>query len=145
MKETVIEVGKQILGIFRFIVFIPAGYAAGAILSLPVGLFAKINEIMFGLKMDSWGSHLMQTLIIYTGIFAASGFIKPKSLSPKFFLFAWSIVLTLMATIFMKNVLMPYDPEFPRIKEIINAFAPIVVFISLIIDDQNDVLQLNKP
>ncbi len=145
MKETFIKVSKRILGILRFIVFIPAGYAAGAILSLPVGLIAKINEFIFGIKIDSWGSHLFQTLIIYTGIFAASAFIKPKSLSPKIFLFAWSIILTLMATIFMKNVFMPYDPEFPRIKEIINAFAPVVVFISLILDEQNDVLRLNKP
>ena len=33
---------------------------------------------------------------------------------------------------------MPYDPEFPRIKEIINAFAPIGVFIYLIKDEKNE-------
>tara|TARA_B100001057_G_scaffold490168_1_gene577873 strand:- start:568 stop:1020 length:453 start_codon:yes stop_codon:yes gene_type:complete len=144
LKETAKEVGKQLLEIFRLIVFIPAGFLAGTIISFPLMWIARLNQSMWGMRMDSWGSHLWQTLIIYSGIFAASAAVKPKFLAPKFFLFAWSVVLTLMATIFMKSALMPYDPEFPRIKEIINAFAPIGVFIVLILDDINDVLMLNK-
>ena len=80
----------------------------------------------------------MQTLIIYSGVFVASAAVRPKFLASKFFLFAWSVVLTLTATIFIRSALMPYDPEFPRIKEIINAFAPIGVFIYLIKDEKND-------
>ena len=144
LKETTREIGKQLLEILRLIVFIPAGFLAGSIISFPLLLIARINQSMWGMRMDSWGTHLWQTLIIYIGIFIISAVVKPKFLAPKFFLFAWSVVLTLMATIFIKSALMPYDPEFPRIKEIINAFAPIGVFIFLIIDDRNDVLMLNK-
>ena len=39
---------------------------------------------------------------------------------------------------------MPYNPEFPRINAIIDAFIPIVIFISLIKDQTNDILQLSK-
>tara|TARA_B100000989_G_C19426734_1_gene421126 strand:+ start:283 stop:774 length:492 start_codon:yes stop_codon:yes gene_type:complete len=144
LKETTKEVGKQLLEIFRLIVFIPAGFLAGTIISFPLILIARINQSMWGMQMDSWGTHLWQTLIIYSGVFVSSAAVRPKFLASKFFLFAWSVVLTLMATIFIKSALMPYDPEFPRIKEIINAFAPIGVFIFLIIDDRNDVLMLNK-
>ena len=144
MKETAKEVGKKLLEIVRFIFFIPAGFLAGTIVKFPLLLLARIQESMFGLKIDSWGTHLWQTLIIYIGIFIISAVVKPKFLAPKFFLFAWSVVLTLMATIFIRSALMPYDPEFPRIKEIINAFAPIGVFIYLIKDEKNDFLKLSK-
>ena len=144
LKETTKEVGKRLLEIIRLIVFIPAGFLAGSIISFPLLLIARINQSMWGMKMDSWGTHLWQTLIIYIGIFIISAVVKPKFLAPKFFLFAWSVVLTLMATIFIRSALMPYDPEFPRIKEIINAFAPIGVFIYLIKDEKNDFLKLSK-
>ena len=68
MKETAKEVGKKLLEIVRFIFFIPAGFLAGTLVKFPLLLLARIQESMFGLKMDSWGTHLWQTLIIYIGI-----------------------------------------------------------------------------
>ena len=58
MKETAKEVGKKLLEIVSLIFFIPAGFLAGTILKFQLILLARIQESMFGLKMDSWGTHL---------------------------------------------------------------------------------------
>ena len=99
---------------------------------------------MLGIKNDSWGSHLWQICVIYFVIFVASKDIKPKFLQSKYFILIWSIVLTFNSIIFMRVVTMPYNPEFPRINAIIDAFIPIVIFISLIKDQTNDILKLSK-
>ena len=63
MKETVKEIGKQLLGVLRLIVFIPAGFLAATIVKFPLLFLARIQESMFGLKMDSWGTYIQNFLI----------------------------------------------------------------------------------
>ncbi len=65
MKETPREIERQLLEILRLILFIPTGFLAGTIVKFPLLLIARVQESMFGLKMDSWGTHLWQTLIFY--------------------------------------------------------------------------------
>ena len=142
LKETIKEIGKQLLEILRLIVFIPAGFLAGTIVKFPLLLLARIQESMFGLKMDSWGTHLWQTLIFYIVCFLASIYVKPKFLKSKFFILAWSVLLGFNAFIFMSAL--PNPPYSTPIKIIIDAFAPIGVLIYLIVDKQNDFLKLNE-
>ena len=80
MKETAKEFGKQLLEILRLILFIPTGFLAGTIVKFPLFLIARLQESMFGLKMESWGTHLWQTLIFYLVCFLASIYVKPKFL-----------------------------------------------------------------
>ncbi|ABO16766.1 hypothetical protein [Prochlorococcus marinus] len=142
MKETAKEVGKKLLEIVRFIFFIPAGFLAGTLVKFPLLLLARIQESMFGLKMDSWGTHLWQTLIFYVVCFLASIYVKPKFLKSKYFILAWSVLLGFNAFIFMSAL--PNPPYSTPIKIIIDAFAPIGVLIYLIVDKQNDFLKLSK-
>ena len=142
MKETTKEIGKQLLEILRLIVFIPAGFLAGTIVKFPLLLLARIQESMFGLKMDSWGTLLWQTLIFYIVCFCASIYIKPKFLKSKYFILAWSVLLGFNAFVFMSAF--PNPPYSTPIKIIIEAFAPIAVLIYLIKDEKNDVLKLSK-
>mgnify|MGYP003324465627 CR=1 FL=1 len=142
MKETTKEIGKQLLEILRLIVFIPTGFLAGTIVKFPLLLLARIQESMFGLKMDSWGTHLWQTLIFYIVCFLASIYIKPKFLKSKYFILAWSVLLGFNAFIFMSAL--PNPPYSTPIKIIIEAFAPIAVLINLIKNEKSDVLQLSK-
>ena len=142
MKETAKEVGKKLLEIVRLIFFIPAGFLAGTIVKFPLLLVARIQESMFGLKMDSWGTHLWQTLIFYVVCFLASIYVKPKFLKSKYFILAWSVLLGFNAFIFMSAL--PNPPYSTPIKIIIDAFAPIGVLIYLIVDKQNDFFQLSK-
>ena len=142
MKETAKEVGKQLLEILRLILFIPTGFLAGTIIKFPLILLARLQESMWGLNMDSWGTHLWQTLIFYVVCFLTSIYVKPKFLKSKFFIFAWSVLLGFNAFIFMSAL---PDPEYStRIKIIIDAFAPIGVLIYLIKDQQNDFLRLSQ-
>ena len=142
MKETAKGIGKQLLEILRLILFIPTGFLAGTFIKFPLLLLARIQESMFGLKMDSWGTHLWQTLIFYIACFLASIYVKPKFLKSKFFILAWSVLLGFNAFIFMSAL---PDPEYStRIKIIIDAFAPIGVLIYLIKDQQNDFLRLSQ-
>ena len=142
MKETVREIGKQLLEILRLILFIPTGFLAGTIIKFPALLIARIQESMFGLNMDSWGTHLWQTLIFYVACFLASIYVKPKFLKSKFFILAWSVLLGFNAFIFMSAL--PNPPYSTPIKIIIDAFAPIGVLIYLIKDDKNDLLRLSN-
>ena len=142
MKETAKEVGKKLLEIVRLIFFIPAGFLAGTIVKFPLLLVARIQESMFGLKMDSWGTHLWQTLIFYVVCFLSSIYVKPKFLKSKYFILAWSVLLGFNAFIFMSAL--PNPPYSTPIKIIIDAFAPIGVLIYLIVDKQNDFLKLSK-
>ena len=142
MKETAKEVGKQLLEILRLILFIPTGFLAGTLIKFPLLLVARIQESMFGLKMDSWGTHLWQTLIFYVVGFIASIYVKPKFLKSKYFILAWSVLLGFNAFIFMSAL--PNPPYSTPIKIIIDAFAPIGVLIYLIVDKQNDFLKLSK-
>ena len=142
MKETTKEIGKQLLEILRLIVFIPAGFLAGTIVKFPLLLLARIQESMFGLKMDSWGTLLWQTLIFYIVCFCASIYVKPKFLKSKYFILAWSVLLGFNAFIFMSAL--PNPPYSTPIKITIEAFAPIAVLIYLIKDEKNDVLKLSK-
>ena len=142
MKDTAKEVGKKLLEIVRLIFFIPAGFLAGTIVKFPLLLVARIQESMFGLKMDSWGTHLWQTLIFYVVCFLASIYVKPKFLKSKFFILAWSVLLGFNAFIFMSAL--PNPPYSTPIKIIIDAFVPIGVLIYLIKDEKNDFLQLSK-
>ncbi len=142
MKETTKEIGKQLLEILRLIVFIPAGFLAGTIVKFPLLLLARIQESMFGLKMDSWGTLLWQTLIFYIVCFCASIYVKPKFLKSKYFILAWSVLLGFNAFIFMSAL--PNPPYSTPIKIIVEAFAPIAVLIYLIKDEKNDVLKLSK-
>ena len=142
MKETTKEIGKQLLEILRLIVFIPAGFLAGTIVKFPLLLLARIQESMFGLKMDSWGTLLWQTLIFYIVCFCASIYVKPKFSKPKYFILAWSVLLGFNAFIFMSAL--PNPPYSTPIKIIVEAFAPIAVLIYLIKDEKNDVLKLSK-
>ena len=142
MKETAKEVGKKLLEIVRLIFFIPAGFLAGTIVKFPLLLVARIQESMFGLKMDSWGTHLWQTLIFYVVCFLASIYVKPKFLKSKYFILAWSVLLGFNAFILMS--VLPNPPYSTPIKIIIDAFAPIGVLIYLIVDKQNDFLKLSK-
>ena len=142
MKETTKEIGKQLLEILRLIVFIPAGFLAGTIVKFPLLLLARIQESMFGLKMDSWGTHLWQTLIFYIVCFLASIYVKPKFLKSKYFIFAWSVLLGFNAFVFMSAL--PNPPYSTPIKIIIDAFTPIGVLIYLIKDEKNDLLKLSK-
>ena len=142
MKETTKEIGKQLLEILRLIVFIPVGCLAGTIVKFPLLLLARIQESMFGLKMDSWGTHLWQTLIFYIVCFLASIYVKPKFLKSKYFIFAWSVLLGFNAFVFMSAL--PNPPYSTPIKIIIDAFTPIGVLIYLIKDEKNDVLKLSK-
>ena len=83
---------------------------------------------MFGLKLDSWGTHLWLTLIYYVVCFSASIiYVKPKFLKSKYFIFAWSVLLGFNAFIFMSA--MPDTLYSTRMKIIIDAFAPIGVLI----------------
>ena len=132
MKEITKEIGKQLLGILRLIVFIPAGFLAGTIVKFPLLLLARIQESMFGLKMDSWGTHLWQTLIFYMVCFLASIYVKPKFLKSKYFILAWSVLLGFNAFVFMSAL--PNPPYSTPIKIIIDAFTPIGVLIYLIKD-----------
>ena len=142
MKETTKEIGKQLLEILRLIVFIPAGFLAGTIVKFPLLLLARIQESMFGLKMDSWGTLLWQTLIFYIVCFCASIYVKPKFLKSRYFILAWSVLLGFNAFIFMSAL--PNPPYSTPIKIIVEAFAPIAVLIYLIKDEKNDVLKLSK-
>ena len=142
MKETAKEVGKQLLEILRLILFIPTGFLAGTLIKFPLLLVARIQESMFGLKMDSWGTHLWQTLIFYVVGFIASIYVKPKFLKSKYFILAWSVLLGFNAFIFMSAL--PNPPYSTPIKIIVEAFAPIAVLIYLIKDEKNDVLKLSK-
>ncbi len=142
MKETAKEIGKQLLEILRLILFIPTGFLAGTLIKFPLLLVARIQESMFGLKMDSWGTHLWQTLIFYIVCFLASIYVKPKFLKSKFFILAWSVLLGFNAFIFMSAL--PNPPYSTPIKIIIDAFVPIGVLIYLIKDEKNDFLQLSK-
>ena len=142
MKETAKEFGKQLLEILRLILFIPTGFLAGTLIKFPLLLVARIQESMFGLKMDSWGTHLWQTLIFYAVGFIASIYVKPKFLPTKYFILAWSVLLGFNAFIFMSAL--PNPPYSTPIKIIIDAFAPIGVLIYLIVDKQNDFLKLSK-
>ena len=142
MKETAREIGKQLLEILKLILFIPTGFLAGTIVKFPLLLIARIQESMFGLKMDSWGTHLWQTLIFYIVCFLASIYVKPKFLKSKFFILAWSVLLGFNAFIFMSAL--PNPPYSTPIKIIIDAFVPIGVLIYLIKDEKNDFLQLGK-
>tara|TARA_B100000482_G_scaffold163127_1_gene126288 strand:- start:52 stop:501 length:450 start_codon:yes stop_codon:yes gene_type:complete len=142
LKETTKEIGKQLLEILRLIVFIPAGFLAGTIVKFPLLLLARIQESMFGLKMDSWGTLLWQTLIFYIVCFCASIYVKPKFLKSKYFILAWSVLLGFNAFIFMSAL--PNPPYSTPIKIIVEAFAPIAVLIYLIKDEKNDVLKLSK-
>ena len=142
MKETTKKIGKQLLEILRLIVFIPAGFLAGTIVKFPLLLLARIQESMFGLKMDSWGTLLWQTLIFYIVCFCASIYVKPKFLKSKYFILAWSVLLGFNAFIFMSAL--PNPPYSTPIKIIVEAFAPIAVLIYLIKDEKNDVLKLSK-
>ena len=142
MKETAKEIGKQLLEILRLILFIPTGFLAGTLIKFPLLLVARIQESMFGLKMDSWGTHLWQTLIFYAVGFISSIYVKPKFLKSKYFILAWSVLLGFNAFIFMSAL--PNPPYSTPIKIIIDAFAPIGVLIYLIVDKQNDFLKLSK-
>jgi len=142
LKETTKEIGKQLLEILRLILFIPTGFLAGTFIKFPLLLLARIQESMFGLKMDSWGTHLWQTLIFYIVCFLASIYVKPKFLKSKFFILAWSVLLGFNAFIFMSAL--PNPPYSTPIKIIIDAFAPIGVLIYLIVDKQNDFLKLTN-
>ena len=142
MKETTKEIGKQLLEILRLIVFIPTGFLAGTIVKFPLLLLARIKESMFGLKMDSLGTLLWQTLIFYVVCFCASIYVKPKFLKSKYFILAWSVLLGFNAFIFMSAL--PNPPYSTPIKIIIEAFAPIAVLINLIKNEKSDVLQLSK-
>ena len=142
MKETTKEIGRKLLEIIKFIVFIPAGFLAGTIVKLPLFFLARIQESMFGLKMDSWGTHLWQTMIFYLVCFLASIYVKPKFLKSKYFILAWSFLLGFNAFIFMSAL--PNPPYSTPIKIIIDAFVPIGVLIYLIVDKQNDFLKLNE-
>jgi hypothetical protein len=142
LKETTKEIGKQLLEILRLIVFIPTGFLAGTIVKFPLLLLARIQESMFGLKMDSWGTLLWQTLIFYIVCFCASIYVKPKFLKSKYFILAWSVLLGFNAFIFMSAL--PNPPYSTPIKIIVEAFAPIAVLIYLIKDEKNDVLKLSK-
>ena len=142
MKEKTKEIGKQLLEILRLIVFIPAGFLAGTIVKFPLLLLARIQESMFGLKMDSWGTLLWQTLIFYIVCFCASIYVKPKFLKSKYFILAWSVLLGFNAFIFMSAL--PNPPYSTPIKIIIDAFTPIGVLIYLIKDEKNDLLKLSK-
>ena len=142
MKETAKEVGKKLLEIVRLIFFIPAGFLAGTIVKFPLLLVARIQESMFGLKMDSWGTHLWQTLIFYVVCFLASIYVKPKFLKSKYFILAWSVLLGFNAFVFMSAL--PNPPYSTHIKIIIDAFTPIGVLIYLIKDEKNDLLKLSK-
>ena len=142
MKETAREIGKQLLEILKLILFIPTGFLAGTLIKFPLLLVARIQESMFGLKMDSWGTHLWQTLIFYIVCFLASIYVKPKFLKSKFFILAWSVLLGFNAFIFMSAL--PNPPYSTPIKIIIDAFVPIGVLIYLIKDEKNDFLQLSK-
>lgn len=142
MKETAREIGKQLLEILKLILFIPTGFLAATIVKFPLLLIARIQESMFGLKMDSWGTHLWQTLIFYIVCFLASIYVKPKFLKSKFFILAWSVLLGFNAFIFMSAL--PNPPYSTPIKIIIDAFVPIGVLIYLIKDEKNDFLQLSK-
>ena len=142
MKETAKEVGKKLLEIVRLIFFIPAGFLAGTIVKFPLLLLARIQESMFGLKMDSWGTHLWQTLIFYVVCFLASIYVKPKFLKSKYFILAWSVLLGFNAFIFMSAL--PNPPYSTTMKIIIDAFAPIGVLIYLIKDKNNDFLKLTN-
>ena len=140
MNETAKVIGKQLIEIVRLIVFIPAGFLAGTIVKFPLLLLARIQESMFGLKMDSWGTHLWQTLIFYAVGFIASIYVKPKFLNSKYFILLWSILLGFNAFIFMSAL--PNPPYSTPMKIIIDAFAPIGVLIYLIKDKNNDFLKL---
>ena len=142
MKETAKEIGKQLLEILRLILFIPTGFLAGTLIKFPLLLVARIQESMFGLKMDSWGTHLWQTLIFYVVGFIASIYVKPKFLKSKYFILAWSVLLGFNAFIFMSAL--PNPPYSTPIKIIIDAFVPIGVLIYLIKDEKNDFLQLSR-
>ena len=142
LKETAKSIGNQLLEIFRFIVFIPAGFLAGTIIKFPLFFVAKIQESMFGLKMDSWGTHLWQTLIFYIACFFASVYVKPKFLKLKYFFLVWSVLLGFNAFIFMSAL--PNPPYSTTMKIIIDAFAPIGVLIYLIKDKNNDFFKLNN-
>ena len=142
MKETAKEIGKQLLEILRLILFIPTGFLAGTIVKFHLLLIARVQESMFGLKMDSWGTHLWQTLIFYMVCFLASIYVKPKFLKSKYFILAWSVLLGFNAFIFMSAL--PNPLYSTPIKIIIDAFAPIGVLIYLIKDEKNDFFKLIK-
>tara|TARA_B100000401_G_C52691047_1_gene664494 strand:- start:417 stop:935 length:519 start_codon:yes stop_codon:yes gene_type:complete len=142
LKEITKEIGKQLLEILRLIFFIPSGFLAATIVKFPLLLIAQIQESMFGLKMDSWGTHLWQTLIFYVVCFLASIYAKPKFLKSKYFILAWSVLLGFNAFIFMSAL--PNPPYSTPIKIIIDAFAPIGVLIYLIKDEKNDFFKLSK-
>ena len=115
---------------------------AGTIVKFPLLLLTRIKESMFGLKMDSLGTLLWQTLIFYIVCFCTSIYITPKFLKSIFFILALSVLLGFNAFIFMSAL--PNPPYSTPIKIIIEAFAPIAVLINLIKNEKSDVLQLSK-
>ena len=142
MNDIAKEVFKQLINLGRLILFIPSGFLAATIVKFPLLAIAQIQESMFGLKMDSWGTHLWQTMIFYFVCFLASIYVKPQFLKSKYFILAWSFLLGFNAFIFMSAL--PNPPYSTTIKIIIDAFVPIWVLIYLIVDKQNDFLKLNE-
>ena len=63
LKETAREIRRQLLEILRLILFIPTGFLVATIVKFPLFFLARIQESMFGLRMDSWGTHLQNFLI----------------------------------------------------------------------------------
>tara|TARA_Y100001968_G_scaffold330603_1_gene382913 strand:+ start:2061 stop:2546 length:486 start_codon:yes stop_codon:yes gene_type:complete len=157
MKEKSKMIGKQLLEIIRFILFIPAGFLAGTIVKIPFLLLARIKESILNLDIKSFGTDLWQalismrifgetqiwqTLIFYIVCFYTSIYVKPKFLRSKYFILAWSILLGLNAIICISDIT---NPDYStRIKIIIDSFAPIGVLIYLIKDEKNDFLKLSK-
>ena len=145
MKETSNDIGKKLLEFVRLIVFIPAGFLAGQIMEYPLRLIGLLGQNIFDTwMMGSLGIHIFVTLGIYSAVFISSAKIKPNFLKPRFFLFFWIIILTVLAIGSLLIASKTSNPDLLRFKSLINAFAPFGVLIYLIKDENNDYLMFNK-
>ena len=157
MKERTKGILKQLLEIIRFILFIPAGFIAGTIVKFPLLLLGRIKESLLtsnvdNLLTDLWQTvqslqifgetQIWQTLIFYLVCFYASFFIKPKFLSSKYFILAWSLILSFNVFISISELSNPKHST--RLSIIIDALSPVGVLIYLIKDKRNNFLKLNQ-
>ena len=122
------EVSKKLLIFLRLVFFIPGGYLIGQLINLPSIFIKSLILSFFGINPNFWVFNLPIISYVWVAIFSISYGIKPKMVSKKIFSIIWFIFIAIHSTIFIKAVMLPFDPAFPRINDMIQALAPPIIF-----------------
>ena len=122
------KVFKKLLIFLRLIFFIPGGYLIGNLINLPYDFIRYLVFSFFGINTNFWVLNLPIISIVWFSIFSISYGIKPKMVSKKIFNIIWFIFIAINAAIFIKGAMLPFNPAFPRINDMIQALAPPIIF-----------------